>query len=207
MRLRILLGIRAVLTLLSDACIRGEFRLICSAARKKAMKNKLRVLACILVVLTFSAFPASADDPDYLMVSAGWFDINRQKDQGVEFSFEYRSDQKIGWFKPLIHAAGVSNGMTFIGVGVLIDAYFGRRWVVSPSFTPTWWRGKTSDLDLGHSLEFRSRLEVAYRYDDRSRVGISFSHSSNASLGDTNPGTESLMFNYSIPFNSLSTTF
>lgn len=166
------------------------------------MENNVKVFAFIWLVLVLSASPLYAEDPEYLTISAGWFDINRQKDQGAELSLEYRSNKKIGFFKPLIHAAGVSNGMTFLGAGVLIDVYFGRRLVVSPSFTPTWWRGKTSDLDLGHSLEFRSRLEIAYRFDDRSRAGISFSHSSNASLGDTNPGTESLMFNYSMPFNS-----
>ena len=159
----------------------------------------------ILVALWFS--PVNADDPDFLTLSAGWFDINRQKDQGAEFSLEYRSDRKFGWLKPLVHVAGVSNGMTFVGAGVLIDVYFGRRWLVTPSFTPTWWRGKTSDLDLGHGLEFRSRLEVAYRFNDRSRLGVSFSHSSNASLGDTNPGTESLMVNYSLPFSSVAKQF
>ncbi len=171
------------------------------------MKTKVGIFAALWIISVHLSSPANADDPDYLTFSSGWFDINRQKDQGAEFSVEYRSDKKIGWFKPTIHLAGVSNGMTFAGAGVLIDVYFGRRWVVAPSFTPTWWRGKTSDLDLGHGLEFRSRLEVAYRFDDRSRVGLSFSHSSNASLGDTNPGTESLMLNYSIPFSSIARVF
>ncbi len=171
------------------------------------MTIKLGMFAALFSVGILVAPPAKSDDPDYLTLSAGWFDLNRQKDQGAEFSLEYRSDKKLWWFKPFVHAAGVSNGMTFLGAGVLIDAYFGRRWVVSPSFAPTWWHGKTSNLDLGHGIEFRSRLEVAYRLDDRSRLGLSFSHSSNAGLGDSNPGTESLMVNYSIPFNSISHLF
>ena len=98
--------------------------------------------------------------------------------------------------------AGVSNGMSFVGGGVLIDVYFGNRFVVTPSFAPTWWRGKTDELDLGHGLEFRSQIEFAYRFDDRSRLGLAVSHSSNASLGDTNPGTETLMLNYSFPLGA-----
>ncbi len=168
---------------------------------------KLIFVALVAAGMLLTAGAARADDPDYLTISAGWFDLNRQKDQGGEFSIEYRSDKKFWWFKPFVHAAGVTNGMTFFGAGVLIDVYLGRRWVVSPSFAPTWWRGKTSDLDLGHALEFRSRLEVAYRFDDRSRLGLSLSHSSNASLGDSNPGTESVMVNYSIPFNKISGMF
>ncbi len=158
-------------------------------------------------LFVFSAFafsgPVSADDPAFLSLSAGAFDLNRQKDQGAEFRLEYRHDKKFWIFKPFGTVASVSNGMTFVGAGVLIDAYFGRRWVVTPSFAPTLWRGKTDDLDLGHTIEFRSQLEVAYRLDDRSRVGLSFSHYSNAGLGDSNPGTESLILNYSLPISEL----
>ena len=53
--------------------------------------------------------------------------------------------------------------------------------------------------DLGHEIEFRSQIEVAYRFDDRSRLGLAFSHISNASIGDTNPGVEVLNDYYSIP--------
>ncbi len=158
-----------------------------------------------LALLVLLAQPAIADgiklakDPAYLTLSGGYFDINRQKDEGGEFSLEYRSDAELWIFKPFAHVAYVTNGMSFVGAGVLIDVQVGDNWIIQPSFAPTWWRGKTDDLDLGYALEFRSRLEVAYRFPDKSRLGLSFSHSSNASLGDTNPGTESLMVNVSIP--------
>ncbi|MEE9318129.1 MAG: acyloxyacyl hydrolase [Rhodospirillales bacterium] len=142
---------------------------------------------------------AYADDPDFLTIGAGWFDFNRQKDDGAEFRVDYRSNFKLWHFKPFLTAAGVSNGMTFIGAGILLDVYFGRRFVVTPSFAPTWWRGKTDELDLGHELEFRSQIEFAYRFDDRSRLGIAVSHSSNASIDEINPGTETILVNYSYP--------
>ena len=153
--------------------------------------------------LSFSAEPARADDPSFLTLGVGAFDFNRKKDDGVEFRLDYRSDYKLGIFKPFVTAAGVSNGMTFLGAGVLVDVYFGNRFVVTPSFAPTWWRGETDDLDLGYGLEFRSQIDFAYRFDDRSRLGLALSHSSNASLGDTNPGTETLLVNYSYPFGKL----
>ena len=53
--------------------------------------------------------------------------------------------------------------------------------------------------DLGHIVEFRSSLELAYRFDNRARLGLSFYHLSNASLDDNNPGTEVFSLNYSIP--------
>lgn len=161
----------------------------------------LAISALALGAAFGAAAPAKADDPAFLTLGAGWFDFNRQKDQGAELSLEYRDNHKLWIFKPFVHGAYVTNGMTFLGAGVLVDVYFGNRWVVTPSFAPTWWRGKTDDLDLGYGLEFRSRLEVAYRFDNRSRLGLSVSHSSNASLGDTNPGTESLMLHYSLPLD------
>jgi len=166
-----------------------------------------RGLITAVALLIFSAGQmAAADgiklankDPAYLTISGGWFDFNRQKDQGGEFSLEYRSNFNVWWFKPFLHGAYVTNGMSFVGAGVLIDIEVGDNWIIQPSFAPTYWQGKTDDLDLGHELEFRSRLEIAYRFRDKSRLGFSISHSSNASIGDTNPGTESLMVNVSIP--------
>ncbi len=162
------------------------------------------VLSAPVGFMAPAALAAGADDPDFLTVGAGWFDFNRKKDEGAEFRLEYRSNYKLWELKPFATLAVASNGMTFIGAGVLMDVYFGRRWVVTPSFAPTWWQGKTDTLDMGHAVEFRSQLEVAYRFDDRSRLGLSVSHYSNASLGDTNPGTETAMVNYSIPFAKLS---
>ena len=163
------------------------------------------ILTALLVFsgLSLSAGPARADDPAFLSFGVGAFDFNRQKDDGVEFRLDYRSDYKLWVFKPFLTAAAVSNGMSFMGAGVLIDVYFGNRFVVTPSFAPTWWRGKTDGLDLGYALEFRSQIEFAYRFDDRSRLGVAVSHSSNASLGDTNPGTETFLVNYSYPLGKV----
>ena len=164
-------------------------------------------LAMVLAVSIagFTSLPVHADDPTFVTIGAGAFDFNRQKDQGAEFRVDYRTDYKLGIFKPFLTGAVISTGMTFIGGGVLVEVYFGNRVVVTPSFAPTWWRGKTDDLDLGHGLEFRSQIEFAYRFDDRSRLGLAVSHSSNASIGDTNPGTESVLVNYSYPLGKVFT--
>ena len=166
---------------------------------KRVLFALLFGIAMVLLAAGVTSSTARADDPAFLTVGAGWFDFNRQKDDGGEFRFDYRSDFKLWHFKPFLTAAGVSNGMSFVGGGLLLDVYFGRRYVVTPSFAATYWRGKTDELDLGHEVEFRSQIEFAYRFDDRSRLGLAFSHSSNASLSDTNPGTETLLVNYSFP--------
>lgn len=165
------------------------------------------VLLGFLAVAGLTVSAAHADDPDFLAVGAGAFDWNRQKDEGAELRFEYRSDFKIWEVKPFAGVAYSTSGHGFVGGGILMDIYFGRRVVVTPSFGPFYYWGGDSDLDLDYPLEFRSQLEIAYRFDDRSRVGVAVSHYSNASLGDTNPGTESAILYYAVPLNKLTNLF
>ncbi|MBT5194166.1 MAG: acyloxyacyl hydrolase, partial [Rhodospirillaceae bacterium] len=99
--------------------------------------------------------------------------------------------------------AYTSPGHGFVGAGVLIDIFLGRRFVLTPSFAPHAYWGGNDDLDLGHTVEFRSQLELAYRFDNRSRLGLAISHYSNASLGDKNPGTETATLYYSLPLDNL----
>ena len=153
------------------------------------------------LVISTNATPALADDPAFMSFGAGTYDWNRQKDEGVEVRLEYRHDRKFfGFLKPFVALAATnSSNSTFIGAGVLSDIYFGNRWVLTPSFAPHWYRGGNTKLDLDYALEFRSQVELAYRFDDRSRLGMAVSHYSNASLGKTNPGTESAQIYYSMP--------
>jgi len=161
----------------------------------------------VLLAAPLAAGPAWAGDPAFVSFSGGYFDFNRQKDEQAELRLEYRSNYELWHFKPFVAGSVVSNDMTFLGGGVLIDIYFGRRWVATPSFAATWWRGKNKDLDLGYPLEFRSQFELAYRFDDRSRLGVAVAHYSNAGLGDDNPGTEIMSVYYSIPVEKLFGSF
>ena len=161
--------------------------------------------AALVVAAALSVAPQpvrAADDPDFLSVGAGYFDWNRQKETAAEFRLEYRSDRKLWIFKPLAGIMATTDGGFYGFAGVGVDLFFGNRFVVTPSFAPGYYR-HGDGLDLGHALEFRSQIEFAYRFDDRSRLGLAISHMSNASIGDTNPGTESAMVYYSLPLDGL----
>ncbi len=162
--------------------------------------------AVALAAVAAGPAPARADDPAFVTVAGGWFDMNRQKAEAAEFRLEYRHDQKLWVFKPFGGVMGTSDGASYYYAGILMDIYFGKRVVLTPSFAPGYY-ARGSGYNLGHPLEFRSQLELAYRFDDRSRLGVSFGHMSNASIGDKNPGTESLMLNYSIPLSSITGLF
>jgi len=144
---------------------------------------------------------AERDDVPFLTFAAGAFDIG--KDQtAFEGRLEYRSDLKLWIFKPFAGVMGTSDSGYYVFGGVLVDVYWSRRFVTTVSFAPGYYN-EGDGKDLGHDLEFRSQIEFAYRFDDRSRLGLSYGHMSNASRGDKNPGTESLMLNYSLPLGNL----
>ena len=165
----------------------------------------LLFMGIIFMPISMAVGEEKKDDPAFLSGAFGAFDFNRTKDQGTEFRVEYRSDKKLSnLFKPFAAAAYSTSGHGFLGGGVLIDLFFGRRYVVTPSLSPHLYFGGDSDLDLDFPLQFRSQLEVAYRLDNRARVGLALSHYSNASLGSSNPGTESLMLYYSLPIDLIS---
>lgn len=144
---------------------------------------------------------AAAEEGDllFLTLAAGYYDINDNKD-AVEFRAEVRAREKIWIFKPLVGVMASSDAAFYGYAGVLVDFYMGRRVVLTPSFAAGLYEDGDGK-DLGHAVEFRSSMELAYRFDDRSRLGVSFYHLSNAGLSNNNPGTEVLSLNYSIPLN------
>ncbi len=165
----------------------------------------LSLLSFLLLVaggLIGGPSPARAGDPAFLTVGAGLFDFNDDKTTGMG-AVEYRSEKKFLFLKPFggLMMNGDLGGDIYLGV--LVDIFFGRRLVVTPNFAPSlYWKG-SSGKDLGHALEFRSGLEIAYRFDDRSRLGLAVHHLSNASISSNNPGTELLTLYYSLPLDSL----
>jgi lipid A 3-O-deacylase len=161
------------------------------------LKAPIAMLLTGLLTGLFGAGAARAADPSFISFSAGAFDIGKDQTAG-EGRLEYRSDLKLWIFKPFAGVMGTSDGGAFAYGGVLVDMFFGRRWVATLSFAPGY-HAKGDGKNLGHELEFRSQIEVAYRFDDRGRLGLSFSHMSNASIGDKNPGAESVMVTYALP--------
>ena len=165
----------------------------------KAIPNIFRTLAiCVWLGIPVSA---AADDPPFLTFAVGAFDLVQDNDQAAELRAEYRHDKKIWIFKPFIGVMGTTDSVIYGYGGFLLDLFFGKRVVLTPSLAAGYY-DKGDGLDLGHELEFRSSLELSYRFEDRTRLGVSFYHLSNASIGDNNPGTEVLSIVYSLPLGT-----
>jgi lipid A 3-O-deacylase len=146
---------------------------------------------------------AQAQDPSFLTFSAGKFDFNRQKNEAVEAGVQWRGSEKLWIFQPMVGAMATTDVSGNIYAGISLDIFLGNRLVLRPSFAPGLYFKGSKGHDLGHVIEFRSGAEIAYRFDDRSRLGLEVYHLSNAHLGDKNPGEESIVLTYSIPTSKL----
>ncbi len=158
-------------------------------------------------LLAFGLAPTEAvaddldDDPPFIALGVGLFEVFKSEDRAADFRLEYKHS-RLWFFKPWVGFEATSKGATYVVGGVLFDIYFGRRIVITPSFGAGWWRNG-GGKDLGNNVQFRTQLEVAYRFNDRSRIGVALSHISNASLSSDNPGVEILNLYYSIPLNKI----
>ena len=145
--------------------------------------------------------PARAEEPKFLTLGAGAFDINGS-DGAALLSIEYIDRRQWLWkLRPMTGLFATQEASIYGYAGLALDIYFGRRIVLTPSFAPGLYF-ENGGKDLGSVIEFRSSIKAAYRLDDRSRLGVEFFHISNASIGDRNPGANELLLFYSIPFSS-----
>jgi hypothetical protein len=149
--------------------------------------------------------PYRLGPPREVVASSGVFETLKDADTyeiGVEVRFAPRRFSWLPRFVPdLIPTAGAmagSRGILYGYGGLRIEVPLVGRWGVGAGsavglYEPAY--GKK----LGGPLEFRSNIELSYRLDSGSRIGLCFYHLSNASLHEGNPGSESLVLSYSAP--------
>lgn len=147
--------------------------------------------------------PINAKAQDLVSFGGGFYNVLNNNDAG-DFRLEYRSDVNLAWkFKPWVGAEFTHNGSVWGGGGgVLLDFQFANNVYFTPSFGAGLYAQGDGDKDLGHIIEFRSQVEMGYEFASGHRLGLAFSHISNASLDNHNPGVEILSLYYHVPIGN-----
>ncbi len=163
----------------------------------------MRILYAIMAsALIASSAQAAEYKGEYLGFGVGYYDVF-DNEEAASFELNYQYDDIYYGLRPMVGVIATSDEAVYGFAGIKWDLPIGTYPVIiSPSFAVgayTHGDGK----DLGHGLEFRSGIEVAYEFSEEGdRIGLQLSHLSNASIGDSNPGTEILQINYALPIDA-----
>ena len=172
-----------------------------------------------ILFITVLLFSAGVNSNGTNVFGLGVYDIKfdgSEKNQATDFRYEFRSDSSlldIGpeednffFLKPFFGVEYTNDSASYFLTGIYFEDDLGELFEGNKSkyyFTPSFGAGLYNDgsgKKLGNALQFRTSFEVSYELKNKNRIGISFSHISNANLGDKNPGVEVLSFSYHIPY-------
>ena len=173
----------------------------------------------ISVIVAIIFFSNSIASKGTNIFGIGIYDIKfdgSETNQATDFRYEYRSDKSlldIGpeednffFLKPFFGFELTNDSASYFLTGIYLEDNLGELFEGEESkffFTPSFGAGIYDDgsgKKLGNDLQFRTSFELSYELKNQNRIGISFSHISNANLGDKNPGVEILSFSYHIPY-------
>lgn len=157
------------------------------------------VLVAYLPWLAQAAIMSPEDSVPLLSLNTGVVGLDDRFERPARHGVEYRHTPFSKWqLSPSAGYAWAEDGASYTYIDVKRDFRLHERWFVTPSFGPGYF-SEGSSLDLGHELEFRSGVEISYRFHGRFRVGLAVYHLSNGSIADTNPGAEGVVFHLLVP--------
>lgn len=128
---------------------------------------------------------------DTLGIGLGSYDVDGSH-SAADFRLDYEYDTSVGLqdLKPWLGAEATTDGSLWLGGGLLYDWQFSESWHLKPGLGVGYYSRGSSDLDLGHPIEFRSQLELVKEINAQNSLGLAVSHLSNADLDKENPGVE-----------------
>jgi hypothetical protein len=166
---------------------------------KTSLKSLLFVLVLALPGALSTASPARAQEPAYVSLSAGAFNLRSETrpELGGEvrfgahrFAFLPRFIPKLS---PVTGGFVNSKGGFYVYAGLRADMPLRTPWELSIQFAPGVYSAGSGGFKLGGPVEFRSGIEVSRQLADRDRIGLLLFHISNAHIYVHNPGSESLV--------------
>lgn len=89
----------------------------------------------------------------------------------------------------------------YISSGIQKQFSFLEKIFFVPSFSVGLYQEFDEGKDMGFPVEFKSEVELNYKLFQNSIIGFSFSHISNADIGDKNPGSDNIALNFRIKEN------
>ncbi len=167
------------------------------------MSSIPRIIAILGFGILISAQVASQDiQPRYVSVAIGHiaaFDQNLDDPGVIKVEYRFRPFSK--WqLSPIVGGARSASDASFVFSALEKDFYFGRHWVLAPSFGIGLF-DDGENIDLGSKAEFRSGIKAGFLFKSNWRFSLELFHLSNGGLSDRNPGTEPIFLSLAIPLD------
>ena len=161
----------------------------------------LNIFLILLAVcfLSFASFAEETSNETEINVFTGMFDFSDDKQKSGIFGLQHQNDDLfrksfLGRLSPITGGFITEKNAFYLYSGVQAEYELGPL-VITPSFAPGYY-SYGDGKDLGSPLEFKSEVQVSLDLSETTKLGMSYNHISNASLGTKNPGANSYMFNF-----------
>lgn len=177
-----------------------------------SISTKLAKLIMVSALMTSSgvfANSSTSDNDDSLFangrlaVGAGIFGVF---DNGqlltLKLGYEFAPLSDYWEIRPLAQFMVHDRGAYHVSVGAIRDFEVDDTWSWGISTSVGYYHEDSSNStdELGYDVEFYSAISATYKLDNQSAVRAELGHISNGSLGDRNPGSESIMVSYLYQF-------
>ena len=144
------------------------------------------------------------DNPSFFGLSIGMYDPLTHGEKAAALNLEWQPSMKIaGVLQPIFGGFATTSGamMGYGGVGVPFNIT--DRVFIMPSVAVGAYK-EGAGYDLGRTLAFRYGTEIAYQFDDKSRLGLNAHVITNGESFDRDDRTEVISLVYTMPTNILS---
>ena len=156
----------------------------------------------VFLMINYTNINSVADDAaneTELSAYTGMFDFSDDNQSAGLFGLQHQNEELyrnsfLGKLSPITGGFITENNAFYLYTGVQAEYEIGFL-TITPSFAPGYYN-YGSGKDLGHPLEFKSEVQMSFDLSDNTKLGMSYNHISNASLGTKNPGANSYMINF-----------
>ena len=166
---------------------------------------KIKFLLLLLISSLISNYLTADQGDNDISFYTGTFDVIDKEgdDQTSLFGIEHKNpnlfrDTFFGKFKPITGGFITGDSSFYLYSGVEGQYGIGPLKIL-PSFAPGYYE-KGDGKDLGHVLEFKSEIKIGFDIFENSSLSYSYSHLSNSTIGESNPGTDNQQITFSRNF-------
>ena len=174
----------------------------------------MRIILKFLLVSTFLSTTSSANDQLYFKIGlwdfkheTGGLALNIKKVTNNDFNifmlgelkqiYEFTGfTDKRNYFSKGEEVQNREEQAIYLSTGLQKKIDLSSKLTFVPSFSVGLYEAFDDGKDMGFPIEFKSEIELNHNFSNGSLLGLTYNHISNADLGDTNPGSDSILINF-----------